>query len=127
MPGPDPGIHSTGLSANSRGNGMDYRVKPGNDDGWVWASLESRTLLRFRGNDGEGWAAMSPISRVRNGSLNRPYATAVRGIARGSISTAAVISRAVAASTQNSMSNPQLACTQEIIGMATATPENVTT
>ena len=52
---------------------MDCRVKPGNDDGWVWASLESRTPLRFRGNDGEGWATMSPISRVRNMKLNRPY------------------------------------------------------
>ncbi|MCG8560951.1 MAG: hypothetical protein MI824_14200, partial [Hyphomicrobiales bacterium] len=35
-------------------NGMDCRVKPGNDDGWVWASLKFRTPLRFRGNDGEG-------------------------------------------------------------------------
>ncbi|MCG8562987.1 MAG: hypothetical protein MI824_24570, partial [Hyphomicrobiales bacterium] len=35
-------------------NGMDCRVKPGNDDGWLWAALESRTPLRLRGNDGEG-------------------------------------------------------------------------
>ena len=51
---------------------MDCRVKPGNDDGWVRVALESRTPLRFRGNDGEGWTAMSPISRVGNVNLNRP-------------------------------------------------------
>ena len=51
---------------------MDCRVKPGNDDGWVKASLESRTPLRFRGNDGEGWAAMSPASRIHNANLNSP-------------------------------------------------------
>ena len=33
---------------------------------------KSRTPLRFRGNDGEGWAAMAPISRVRTVSVNRP-------------------------------------------------------
>jgi hypothetical protein len=32
MPGLDPGIHPATLTASTRRNGMDCRVKPGNDD-----------------------------------------------------------------------------------------------
>jgi hypothetical protein len=32
MPGLDPGIHSSAVEPGSQGNGMDFRVKPGNDD-----------------------------------------------------------------------------------------------
>jgi hypothetical protein len=32
MPGLDPGIHSVTVELGSQGDGMDCRVKPGNDD-----------------------------------------------------------------------------------------------
>jgi hypothetical protein len=34
MPGLEPGIHSD-APTNWNPNGMDCRVKPGNDDGWI--------------------------------------------------------------------------------------------
>jgi hypothetical protein len=36
MPGLDPGIHSVTVSDNRRRDGMDCRVKPGNDDICEW-------------------------------------------------------------------------------------------
>ena len=34
-------------------NGMDCRGKPGNDDGWAWAALESPTIMGLRRDDAE--------------------------------------------------------------------------
>ena len=69
---------------------MDCRVKPGNDDGWVRVALESRTPLRFRGNDGRVWTGSiepNPSGESRGASGARSTAaghpTHERGLGTG--------------------------------------------
>ena len=55
-------------AAGTIGSYLDPSATPSEAFAWLPPPMDSR----FRGNDGEGWAAMSPISRVQNVNRNRP-------------------------------------------------------